>query len=149
MSTKHVRLGACLPLVSDNGFGFGGGGRLIARVIGLVLRILGQHLFGAVQRIGLPNATAVPIQVVALRVAALVLVRPLSLVTPNRSTDMAPIVATTYTTTASSSHAPVAVVVRLVVVVDRRIVAVVLPVVVVVVTTSSATAHLQEAFKPM
>lgn len=146
MSTKHVRLGACLPLVSDNGFGLGGGRRLIARGIGLVLRILGQHLFGAVQRIGLPNATAVPIQVVALRVAALVLVRPLSLVTPNRSTDMAPVVATTYT---ASSHAPVAVVVRLVVVVDRRIVAVVLPVVVVVVTTSSATAHLQEAGRPM
>lgn len=165
---RRVCLSYGLPLVSDNKLGLSRRvpcrrrrcclGRAIVLVF--VLRMLGQHLFGAVQRIGLPNAAAVPIQVVvrlsvvAATAAALVgvhvrllLVGLLLLVTRNRSTAT-----TTDHIAAAASHAPIAVVVRVLVVVAvvrGIVVAVVLPVVVVVMAhsmttnaTTTAAAHL-------
>lgn len=69
-----VELSVSLPRVCHFGIGFRFGFRRcrIAARLGIVivfgrvlrLRILGQHLFGAVQRVRLPNAAAVAVQVV-------------------------------------------------------------------------------------
>lgn len=105
--------------------------------------MLGQHLFGAVERVWLPNATAVPVQVVralvvvrttlaTLHVLLLVVVLLLGRVVPRiRSTTHNGIATPT-------AHAPIAVVVVIIIVV----MIVILSVVVVIVMATTTAAHL-------
>lgn len=128
-----------LPQVSsDSGFSFGGR-RVAARRLGrvIVFGMLGQHLFGAVQRVWLPNATAVPVQVVR---AALVgaLAGQVLLVVVLLLRVLARVRSTQAVISTPAAHAPIAVVVVIVVMIVN-----ILPVVAVVMAPTTAAAHLK------
>lgn len=130
----------CLPLVSSSDSGFIFGGRRFRGIAGrplgvIVFGMLGQHLFGAVQRVWLPNATAVPVQVVA---TAAVLVGPL-VAHARRLLLLLRVVARSVdrsntADTGIAAHAPIAVIILIVLV---------LPIVVVGTSTAAATSHLK------
>lgn len=108
-----------LPLVRSIGLRLIGGFRLSSGIAFGIVRILGQHLFGTVQRIRLPNAAAVSIHVVAVLVVVVVLVVGLVL---HVLRLLARSIAATTTT---RSHPPIAIVLAVVVMVILAIVIVV------------------------